>query len=90
MASQHSTKRRVVVIGGGFAGRRAFRMLKHEFDTTLVDAKGFFEFTPAALRCIVEPTHAKTVVLDHPPGTVVATATAVSSNPGDSVLRRTA
>lgn len=45
---------KVVVIGGGFAGRRLHRILSHSaFHVTLVDAKGYFEYTPSVLRCLV-------------------------------------
>ena len=48
-----SDKKRVVIVGGGFAGRRALRVLQNDFDVRLVDAKGYWEYTPAALRCLV-------------------------------------
>lgn len=45
---------RVVVVGAGFAGRRLKLLLDaYGFDVVLVDAKGYFEYTPSALRCMV-------------------------------------
>jgi NADH dehydrogenase FAD-containing subunit len=66
----------VVVVGGQFAGRRAARLLRHggEFDVTLVDAKGFWEYTPGALRCLVEPGAARRMVQPQPAGTLTAAA----------------
>jgi len=66
----------VVVVGGQFAGRRAARLLERggEFDVTLVDAKGFWEYTPGSLRCLVEPGAARRLVQAQPAGTLTAAA----------------
>ncbi|HLC62969.1 MAG TPA: FAD-dependent oxidoreductase [Candidatus Nanoarchaeia archaeon] len=49
--------KKVVVIGGGFAGSYAARELQNGFEVTLIDTKDYFEFTPSVLRCLVEPEH---------------------------------
>lgn len=49
--------KRVVVIGGGFAGSMVARKLMNKCDVTLVDAEDFFEYTPGILRVLVEPKH---------------------------------
>lgn len=49
--------KKVVIIGGGFAGSTIAKALENKFDVTLVDTKDFFEFTPGILRTIVEPKH---------------------------------
>jgi hypothetical protein len=56
--------KRVVVVGGSFAGRRLERLLSASghFDVTLVDAKGFWEYHPAACRALVEPSAAARIV----------------------------
>src|SRR3989338_3106921 len=54
-------KKRVVIIGGGFAGSTAARKLENDFDVTLIDAKDYFEFTPSVLRTLVEPKHIKKI-----------------------------
>jgi choline dehydrogenase-like flavoprotein len=47
----------VLVVGGGFAGVTAARKLsRNGAQVLLVDAKSYFEYTPAALRCIVRPS----------------------------------
>jgi NADH dehydrogenase FAD-containing subunit len=66
---------KVVVIGGQFAGRKAARLLQRDFDVTLVDAKGVWEYTPGILRCLVEPGTSRHMVLAQPPGTLTACAT---------------
>ena len=50
-------KKKVVIIGGGFAGLFLAESLENKFEVLLVDSKPFFEFTPGILRTIVEPEH---------------------------------
>ncbi|MEK6889796.1 MAG: FAD-dependent oxidoreductase [Nanoarchaeota archaeon] len=50
-------KKKVVIIGGGFAGLFLAESLGEKFEVILVDSKPFFEFTPGILRTIVEPKH---------------------------------
>jgi len=50
-------QRRVLIIGGGFAGLSCARDLRDEFLATIVDAKEFFEYTPGVLRAYVKPKH---------------------------------
>ena len=58
--------KKVVVIGGGFAGALAARKLENEnFSVTLIDTKDHFEFTPGILRAIVEPGHIKEIQVLH-------------------------
>lgn len=59
------TKKRIIVIGGGFAGAHCARKLESMFDVTLVDTKDYFEFTPSILRTIVEPSHIKKIQVLH-------------------------
>ncbi len=49
--------KRIVIIGGGFAGLTVARNLEGNFDVTLIDYNDYFEFTPGILRTIVEPKH---------------------------------
>src|SRR3989338_11245284 len=49
--------KRVVVIGGGFAGTCIASRLQKYFAVTLIDSKSYFEFTPSILRTILEPDH---------------------------------
>jgi len=50
-------QRRVLVIGGSFAGLCVARDLRNHFLVTIVDAKEFFEYTPGVLRAYVKPKH---------------------------------
>ncbi|HIG96546.1 TPA: FAD-dependent oxidoreductase [Candidatus Woesearchaeota archaeon] len=57
--------KKVVIIGGGFAGAYAAQHLERDFDVTLIDLKDYFEFTPGILRTIVEPEHIKNIQVLH-------------------------
>lgn len=57
--------KRVIVIGGGFAGSYIAKKLENKFDLTLIDNKEYFEFTPGILRTIVEPEHIKKIQILH-------------------------
>ena len=57
--------KKIVIIGGGFAGSYAARKLENDFEVTLVDNKDYFEFTPSILRTIVEPEHADKIQALH-------------------------
>lgn len=58
-------RKKVVVVGGGFAGTGVAQNLEHYFHVTLIDTKDYFEFTPSVLRTIVEPTHLKNLQVMH-------------------------
>jgi len=49
--------RRVLVVGGQFAGIFTAKDLRKHFHVTVVDAKEFFEYTPGVLRAFVKPAH---------------------------------
>ena len=53
--------KKIVVIGGGFAGSYIARELQKDFNVVLIDRKDYFEFTPGILRCLVEPEHLKNI-----------------------------
>jgi len=57
--------KKVVVIGGGFAGSTIARLLENKFDIILIDWKDYFEFTPGVLRTIVEPEHMRKIQVMH-------------------------
>ncbi len=57
--------KKLVIVGGGFAGSYCARKLESHFDTTLIDSKDFFEFTPSVLRTLVEPSHAGNIEIKH-------------------------
>ncbi|MBD3318355.1 hypothetical protein GF342_00420 [Candidatus Woesearchaeota archaeon] len=57
--------KRIVVVGGGFAGAYICKKLENAFDVTLIDTKNYFEFTPSILRCLVEPDHLRKIQALH-------------------------
>jgi apoptosis-inducing factor 2 len=57
--------KKLVVIGGGFAGSGIAKRLEKIFDVTLIDTKDYFEFTPGILRTIVDPEHIKSIQVLH-------------------------
>lgn len=57
--------KKVVIIGGGFAGAHLAKLLENSFHVTLIDTKDYFEFTPGILRTIVHPEHMKKIQVLH-------------------------
>ncbi|MDO8601893.1 MAG: FAD-dependent oxidoreductase [bacterium] len=53
--------KKIVIVGGGFAGSQAARELEKDFAVTLIDTKDYFEFTPGILRTVVEPGHMRKI-----------------------------
>eukprot|EP00798_Chlamydomonas_sp_ICE-L_P004384 gene4384-14509_t len=78
-----SGKRKVVIIGAQFAGKRVKEMLpRAQFDVTLIDAKDYFEFTPGVLRCLVEPEHFSAITVTHSPDVMLGRAVAIKPADG--------
>lgn len=70
MDSSPSQNPRIVVVGGGFAGRAALRYLRkvrnrHQpvSNLFLIDEKPFFEYYPSTLRCIIEKEKLKYITV---------------------------
>ena len=57
--------KKIIIIGGGFAGTCCARNLEKYFEVTLIDTKDYFEFTPSVLRTLVEPEHALKIEVCH-------------------------
>ena len=57
--------KKIVIIGGGFAGAYCARELQQDFNVTLIDTKDYFEFTPSVLRTLVEPDHRRKMEVKH-------------------------
>lgn len=55
------SKKKLIIIGGGFAGSYLAKKLENDFSVYLIDNKDYFEFTPGILRTIIEPEHAKKI-----------------------------
>jgi NADH dehydrogenase FAD-containing subunit len=54
--------KQVIIIGGGFAGSTAARLLQKDFSVTLIDQKYYFEYTPGVLRIIQEQNHPRNLL----------------------------
>jgi len=46
-----------VIVGASFGGLACARMLRRDFDVTIVDQHDWFEYTPGILRLFVKPEH---------------------------------
>ncbi len=57
--------KKLVIIGGGFAGSKITKSLEDNFDTTLIDTKDYFEYTPGVLEAIVNPECMKSIRILH-------------------------
>ncbi len=58
-------KKKLVIIGGGFAGSYIARKLERKFDVTIIDSKDYFEFTPGIIRTIVQPEYIRRIQILH-------------------------
>ncbi len=57
--------KKVVVIGGGFAGTYLAKSLENIFSVTLIDTKDYFEFTPSILKTIVNTSQRRKIQILH-------------------------
>ncbi|MEK6918947.1 MAG: FAD-dependent oxidoreductase [Nanoarchaeota archaeon] len=57
--------KRVIIIGGGFAGARIANSLQGHFSVALIDTKNFFEFTPGITRTLVQPSYRRFIEIHH-------------------------
>jgi len=57
--------KKLLVIGGGFAGSLIARRLENNFKLILIDTKDYFEYTPSVLRVIVEPEKIRRIQVKH-------------------------
>ncbi len=57
--------KKVVIIGGGFAGSKIAKELENKFEVTIIDTKDYFEFTPGILPAIVDPECMKEIRVLH-------------------------
>ncbi len=57
--------KKIVIVGGGFAGAYCAKKLEKDFDVILIDTKDYFEFTPSVLRTIVKPAHIRKIQVLH-------------------------
>lgn len=64
-AAPKRERKRVVIVGGGFAGALIAKKLERQCDTVLVDVKSYFEFTPSVLRVLTEPNHVSNIQIQH-------------------------
>ena len=57
--------KKVIVIGGGFAGSLIAKKLEKDFEVILIDITDYFEYTPGVLRTIVEQKHIRKIQALH-------------------------
>src|SRR3989344_4898286 len=57
--------KKLIILGGGFAGAKIAKALENIYDVILIDSKDYFEFTPGILRSIVNHQHLKKIQIPH-------------------------
>ncbi|MAF35649.1 hypothetical protein CL622_00845 [archaeon] len=57
--------KRVIIIGGGFAGSYIAKGLETMFNVTLIDTKPYFEYTPSILRAVIDTSLPKKLQVKH-------------------------
>jgi len=50
-------RKRVAIVGASFGGLACARMLRRDFDVTVIDQHDYFEYTPGILRLFIKPQH---------------------------------
>jgi len=58
-------KKKVVIVGGGFAGSRVAKLLSRDYAVTLVDNKSYFISTPSLPICVCNPKHFHKIISQH-------------------------
>eukprot|EP00936_MAST-01D_sp_MAST-1D-sp1_P002576 g2576.t1 len=79
-ARSSERRKRVVIVGAGFAGLRALQILRTHFRCTLIDRKDFFEYTPGILRAVVRPSYLSRLVKPLPPDRIGDSVSGGSEN----------
>lgn len=57
--------KKVVIIGGSFAGSKVAKILEKSFSVTLIDKKSYFEFIPSILSCAVNKNFESKIRVNH-------------------------
>ncbi|MEM3113287.1 MAG: FAD-dependent oxidoreductase [Candidatus Pacearchaeota archaeon] len=57
--------KKLVILGGGFAGAKIAKALENYYHVTLIDSKNYYEFTPGILRSIVKTKHLRKIQVLH-------------------------
>eukprot|EP01091_Cochliopodium_minus_P009933 TRINITY_DN2556_c0_g2_i1.p1 TRINITY_DN2556_c0_g2~~TRINITY_DN2556_c0_g2_i1.p1 ORF type:complete len:230 (-),score=62.06 TRINITY_DN2556_c0_g2_i1:119-808(-) len=63
--NKNKERKKMVIIGGGFAGCYSAKKLENHYDITFIDTKDYFEFTPSVPRCLVSPNHINNIQIKH-------------------------
>jgi len=65
LRQKNDVKKKIAIVGGGYAGVYAASKLQFDFEVTLFDLKDYYEFTPSRLRMLVEPSHCPRVQMKY-------------------------
>ena len=65
LAPKPERKEKLLIIGGGFGGALVAKRVERYFETTLVSANDYFEFTPSILRTLTDPNHLSSIQIGH-------------------------
>lgn len=60
-----SSKKKLIIVGAGFAGLRLFHLLKKHFIVKILDFKDFFEYTPEITAAISDKKFYKKLTLSY-------------------------
>jgi len=53
--------KKIIIVGGGFAGIKLAKALQKKFSVILIDNKDYFEFTPSVPKVLAHPNHSKKI-----------------------------
>ncbi len=60
-----SQRKKLLIIGGGFAGAQSAKALEKLFNVVLIDTKDYFEYTPGILRTLALAPHFHSIHIKH-------------------------
>jgi len=60
-----NSKKKLLIVGAGFAGLKLFHMVKNHYEVKVLDFKDYFEYTPDITTAVSDHTTYKNLTLSY-------------------------